>query len=146
MKWDDVFYLMGLNTSEPLEVRSLLAQNWLPSDKEPHVLVHRSTHEQVHRHAIKILTKDLPRETALYTSRMNSHQPYICRLHYFHPAPESRPLEHERDIREMVLYTDRFLRLREWSREKMVFALHGLRRLISVHGPMRINENMLGQN
>jgi hypothetical protein len=28
----------------------------------------------------------------------------------------------------------------------MIFALHGLRRLISVHGPIRITEPMICQN
>jgi hypothetical protein len=78
--------------------------------------VHRSTHEQVHRHSLRILVKDLPRETALFSTRMNSHQPYICRLLYFHAADARTHYDHEKEFREMVVYTDRFLRLREWNR------------------------------
>jgi hypothetical protein len=46
----------------------------------------------------------------------------------------------------MAVYTDRFLRLREWTREKVALAVHGLRRLVTVHGPMRISEQMVCQN
>lgn len=66
-------------------MRFQLTQTWLPSDKDPQVLVHRTTHEQVHRHTLRIPLKDLPRETALFTARIATHQPYICRLLYFHP-------------------------------------------------------------
>ena len=95
---------------------------------------------------MRILVKDLPRETALFSTRINNHQPYICRLLYFHSAPEGLTYDHEKEYREMIIYTDRFQRLREWSREKVVLALHGLRRLINVHGPIRISENMVCQN
>ncbi len=46
----------------------------------------------------------------------------------------------------MFIYTDRFLHLKEWNREKMVLALHGLRRLISIHGPIKITEHMVCEN
>ncbi len=80
---------------------------------------------------------------------MNNHQPYICRLQYFHPGSSSEgrfPPDHEKDFREMFIYTDRFLHLKEWNRERMILALHGLRRLISIHGPIKITEHMLGEN
>lgn len=79
---------------------------------------------------------------------MNNHQPYICRLMHFHPVSleAKQCLDHEKDFREMFVYTDRCLPLKEWSREKVVLALHGLRRLITVHGPIRISEHMLCEN
>ncbi len=94
----------------------------------------------IRRNFIKILIKDLPRETALFSARMTNHQQYICRLHYFHlAAAEARgSYDHERDFREMWIYTDELQRVRDWSREKVVAMVQGLRKLVSIHGPIRI--------
>jgi hypothetical protein len=82
---------MGQSHSEIVESRTILVQNWQPQENEPQVLTNRITHEQVQKHFIRILIKDLPRETALFASRICNHQPFICRLLYFHPAvPDPR--------------------------------------------------------
>lgn len=106
------------------------------------------TDEQLQRHYIRILVKDLPRETALFSTRMASPQPHICRLLYFHPAtPDQRNThDHEKDFREMYIYTDRILPIRTWRRDRVLIALQGLRRLIGIHGPIKITERMICEN
>jgi hypothetical protein len=86
---------MGQTKSEPLEPRSLLAKNWLPLERDPNVLIHRVTQEQLQRHYIRILLKDLPRETALFSTRMTNHQLHICRLLYFHPVNTQQHSPHD---------------------------------------------------
>jgi hypothetical protein len=116
--------------------------------KDPNVLIHRITQEQIQRHYIRILAKDLPRETNLFSTRMANHHPHITRLLYFHSAsPEQwTTQESERDFREMYIYTDRTLPMRIWSKERVLTGLQALRRLISVHGPIKITERMLNEN
>lgn len=43
----------------------------------------------------------------------------------------------------MHLYTDRMLPLKDWKKEKLVLALQGLVKLVSVHGPIKITESMI---
>ena len=117
----------------------------MPIDRDANVFLHRATQEQVQRHFIRILLKDLPRETALFAARKANHHPYICRLLYFHPSiPEQNfAQDHERDFREIFIYTDITLPMRAWNCERVVAALQGLRRLISIHGPIKITERMI---
>jgi hypothetical protein len=108
---------MGQYHSETLESKTALSQNWLPHPQDPSVLVNKVTHEQAQRHFLKILLKDLPRETALFASRMGNHQPHICRLLYFHPTvPGQYSAQSEHDFREMHLYTDKVLPLKQWTK------------------------------
>lgn len=46
----------------------------------------------------------------------------------------------------MWIYTDELQRVRDWSREKVVAMVQGLRKLVSIHGPIRITQSMLGQS
>jgi hypothetical protein len=117
-------------------------------EKDANVLIHRLTQEQIQRHYIRILAKDLPRETALFSTRMANHHPHICRLLYFHTTIQEQWAlqEIDRDFREMYIYTDRTLSMRLWSRERVLTGLQGLRRLINVHGPIKITERMLSEN
>jgi len=86
---------MGQNIPESIEPNSKLTQNWLPQGHEHNVLIHKITQEQVQRHIIKILIKDLPREIAHFASRMSNHQPQICRLLYFHPTVPDPRMSHD---------------------------------------------------
>jgi hypothetical protein len=52
---------MGQSNSEIIESRTILIQNWQTKENEPNLLVNRITHEQVQKHIIHILIKDLPR-------------------------------------------------------------------------------------
>jgi hypothetical protein len=75
-------------------------------ERDGNVWVHRVTQEQVQRHFIRILLKDLPRETALFSARMTNHHPHACRLLYFHPSiPEQKvSQDYERDFRDVHLH------------------------------------------
>jgi len=46
----------------------------------------------------------------------------------------------------MHLYTDKMLPLKYWNKEKMIPALHALKKLVSVHGPIKISEGMICEN
>ena len=46
----------------------------------------------------------------------------------------------------MYLYTDKMLPLKIWSRQKLLNALQGLRKLVSIHGPIKITEGMICEN
>jgi hypothetical protein len=46
----------------------------------------------------------------------------------------------------MHIYTDRIAPLRAWRREKVVNVLQGLRKLIGIHGPIKITERMICEN
>ena len=127
------YYYMGQNYSETTDIRRL-AQEWIPFEKEGRVLVNTNTQEQVQAHFINILMKDLPREKAYFTSRCNHHQPYICRLLFFHLDS----LSENNELRGIHLYTDRMLPLKEWTREKLILAIQGIRKLVAIHGPIKI--------
>ena len=133
---------MGQNYSERIGDPRRLAQEWVPLEKEGRVLVNTKTQEQVQAHFIKILVKDLPREKAFFSSRCNNHQPYICRLLYFHL--DSLPENNE--LRGMHLYTDRMLPLKEWTRDKFIIAIQGLKKLVTIHGPFKITDRLIGEN
>lgn len=46
----------------------------------------------------------------------------------------------------MWLYTDRLQLIKIWSREKIFQVLLGLRKLIAMYGPFRVNENTIREN
>jgi len=79
---------------------------------------------------------------------MNSQQPYVCRLLYFHLLNKDLKAQKypEMEVKEICIYTDRLQQIKDWGREKVVQILLGLRKLIAMYGPFRVNENNIRES